>query len=268
MPLASLIEATAPATAPASGAPHYFAYEAERTVADDPIAEFWRGPRSTPANRVVWFDKDGDVTASGAAILGSYARVPNNTAYKSRNAAGTTDLDVIKLNASDIAEMARAVSLLSTLLVAGQSTLSTTIVSGDNTTTYAELRSSGNNLVRTRIGLGNISGDKPAFWVGTNYYAASMTGFGLVYRYSDGNFALMRALGSASDFISTPVWMAVRANGNFLIGTTSDGGGAGVIVIGNGTAPTVNITGGSLYVESGALKYRGSAGTITTLALA
>ena len=34
----------------------------------------------------------------------------------------------------------------------------------------------------------------------------------------------------------------------------------------NGTAPTANLTGGGiLYVEAGALKYRGSSGTITTI---
>jgi hypothetical protein len=37
----------------------------------------------------------------------------------------------------------------------------------------------------------------------------------------------------------------------------------------NGTAPSTNLTGGGiLYVESGALKYRGSSGTITTLGVA
>jgi hypothetical protein len=35
-----------------------------------------------------------------------------------------------------------------------------------------------------------------------------------------------------------------------------------------GTAPTANITGGRLYVEAGALKYRGSGGTVTTLGAA
>jgi hypothetical protein len=43
---------------------------------------------------------------------------------------------------------------------------------------------------------------------------------------------------------------------------------AGQVRIYNGTAPTASITGGILYVESGALKYRGSAGTITTIAAA
>ena len=37
----------------------------------------------------------------------------------------------------------------------------------------------------------------------------------------------------------------------------------------NGTAPSVSLTGGGiLYVEAGALKYRGSSGTVTTIALA
>jgi hypothetical protein len=57
--------------------------------------------------------------------------------------------------------------------------------------------------------------------------------------------------------------------GNFGVSTqTQFGGGAGVIGIQNAaTVPTTNPTnGGVLYVEGGALKYRGSSGTITTLA--
>ena len=44
---------------------------------------------------------------------------------------------------------------------------------------------------------------------------------------------------------------------------------AKVIGIGNGTAPTTSPAGmGQLYVEAGALKYRGSSGTVTTIAAA
>lgn len=58
--------------------------------------------------------------------------------------------------------------------------------------------------------------------------------------------------------------------GNFGWGTTSFGSGVGVIGIANrNTAPTSNPSGGGvLYVESGALKYRGSSGTVTTIAAA
>ena len=55
---------------------------------------------------------------------------------------------------------------------------------------------------------------------------------------------------------------------NLGIGMTAFGNGAGVIAIANNTAaPSSNpIGGGYLYVDNGALKYRGSSGTVTTIA--
>ena len=60
-------------------------------------------------------------------------------------------------------------------------------------------------------------------------------------------------------------------NSNMGIGTSySSGGGGGVLSINNASVvPTSNPTGGGvLYVEAGALKYRGSSGTVTTIAVA
>ena len=55
---------------------------------------------------------------------------------------------------------------------------------------------------------------------------------------------------------------------NFGFNGVSFGSGTGVIFIANATAPSSNPTGGGiLYVEAGALKYRGSSGTVTTLAV-
>jgi hypothetical protein len=63
--------------------------------------------------------------------------------------------------------------------------------------------------------------------------------------------------------------MTLDASGNLLVGLATAGTTAAkTIQIANGTAPTANVTGGQLYVESGALKYRGSSGTITTIAAA
>jgi len=63
--------------------------------------------------------------------------------------------------------------------------------------------------------------------------------------------------------------MTLDASGNLLVGLTTAGTTAAkTIQIANGTAPTANVTGGQLYVESGALKYRGSSGTVTTIAVA
>jgi len=61
--------------------------------------------------------------------------------------------------------------------------------------------------------------------------------------------------------------MTLDALGNLLVGLATAGTTAAkTIQIANGTAPTANVTGGQLYVEAGALKYRGSSGTITTIA--
>jgi len=62
--------------------------------------------------------------------------------------------------------------------------------------------------------------------------------------------------------------MTIDSSGNVGIGATSFGTSAAkVIGIANGTAPTSSPAGmGQLYVESGALKYRGSSGTVTTIA--
>lgn len=65
--------------------------------------------------------------------------------------------------------------------------------------------------------------------------------------------------------------LRILDNGNFGFNTTAQfGSGVKVIGIANATtAPTTNPSGGGvIYVEAGALKYRGSSGTVTTLAAA
>lgn len=76
---------------------------------------------------------------------------------------------------------------------------------------------------------------------------------------------------NASDtgFETLFVFQRVGAGGNLGFRTTSQfGKGQGVIAMANAAvAPTVNPAGGGiLYVEDGALKYRGSNGTVTVIA--
>jgi len=76
---------------------------------------------------------------------------------------------------------------------------------------------------------------------------------------------------NASDtgFETVVVFQRRAAGGNIGFGTTSQfGAGHGVIAIANASVvPSVNPAGGGiLYVEDGALKYRGANGTITTIA--
>jgi hypothetical protein len=73
--------------------------------------------------------------------------------------------------------------------------------------------------------------------------------------------------GSANDAIPFIQAMTLDVLGNLLVGLTTAGTTAAkTIQIANGTAPTANVSGGQLYVEAGALKYRGSSGTVTTIA--
>jgi len=69
---------------------------------------------------------------------------------------------------------------------------------------------------------------------------------------------------------SSAMLFAGSRNIQLFSGTNSLGGGLGVLGIANASGtPTSNATGGGiLYVEAGALKYRGSSGTITTLGAA
>lgn len=77
----------------------------------------------------------------------------------------------------------------------------------------------------------------------------------------------LAANGSAGSSITWTQAMTLDVLGNLLVGLTAAGTTAAkTIQIADGTAPTGNVTGGQLYVEAGALKYRGSSGTVTTIA--
>ena len=78
-----------------------------------------------------------------------------------------------------------------------------------------------------------------------------------------GSYYLYDATASSYRFV-------INYAGNVGIGVTSFGTSAATVIgIANGTAPSTSPAGmGQLYVESGALKYRGSSGTVTTLGAA
>jgi hypothetical protein len=86
--------------------------------------------------------------------------------------------------------------------------------------------------------------------------------------YNDGSGNLIFGNGTNS---STPTErMRIDSSGNLLVGMTAPAtSSAKTIHLANATVPTANPTGGGvLYVEGGALKYRGSSGTVTTIAAA
>jgi hypothetical protein len=122
-----------------------------------------------------------------------------------------------------------------------------------------------------------INGETDGNYVGTDDSAGGVFGFGNyglgMYSNSAAGITLNAVNASADIRFKTngsTTRLTITSGGNFGFRTTSFGtSAAGVLSIANGTAPTTSPAGiGQLYVEAGALKYRGSAGTVTTIAIA
>jgi hypothetical protein len=126
-----------------------------------------------------------------------------------------------------------------------------------------------------RVGFGLGIGSTPAGVIEVKQNDTTSVGFAMTAIASGSQMVLLKDSGGNAR-------LEVNASGNLIgrataffttsvqIGSaTADmGGGTGVISIKDrGTAPTTNPTGGGiLYVENGSLKFRGSAGTVTSVA--
>ena len=129
------------------------------------------------------------------------------------------------------------------------------------------LDSSGN------LGIGTASPAAKLHVVGNQYRQTDATAsFGFVINTTAATTRLETLLGGSSFAVRTngdaTDKLLLDTSGNLGIGTTTFGTSAVTVIgIANGTAPTTSPAGmGQLYVEAGALKYRGSSGTVTTIA--
>jgi hypothetical protein len=149
-----------------------------------------------------------------------------------------------------------------------------TIVHQLSGTTAMTLNSTGLAIGGTALGKltvknPNVSGEQNIFKIQAATTAGDLGG--ITFSQTDDMLKLvnLQSAGYLSFAIGTSGTERVRidASGNLLVGLTTAGTTAAkTIQIANGTAPTANVTGGQLYVEAGALKYRGSSGTVTTIA--
>jgi hypothetical protein len=107
---------------------------------------------------------------------------------------------------------------------------------------------------------------------GTNGHlqlARSSDGATITNFVTDGTNGIINSVIDTIFQANTTERMRITSAGNVGIGTADQfGGGVKVVGLANATtAPASNPTGGGvLYVEAGALKYRGSSGTVTTIA--
>ena len=126
--------------------------------------------------------------------------------------------------------------------------------------------------IKIGTGAGTVADETSCLKFTTTYAGTTFGGDALVIRARSKGTIITDQKCSAEFSLNRNGTNALRASitsqSNLLLqAPTEDTNDIGVIYIPNGTAPTANLTGGGkLYVEGGALKYRGSSGTITTIA--
>ena len=132
----------------------------------------------------------------------------------------------------------------------------------DGGSTLAQIAGNGTGI-QANFGItatANAASVKPLIVKGAASQSANLT------EWQSSAAAVLASISAAG--LGTFAGVTLSTTTSLSLGTPSLGGGAGVISIANATtAPTTDPSGGGiLYVESGALKFRGSSGTVTTLA--
>jgi hypothetical protein len=231
---------------------------------------------------------------SADSVNDEKVRLRNNQFLRARNAAGSSDVNILKVNASNALEFALTIDAASltdgTIATAkiADSAISTIKIAAD-AVDDTKIRLRNNQYLRARNAANsstiNILRLNASDEVEVAYTGAIKLGIG-------GNATANIDIGSASDItcnvptgeqfkITENGTTKVRyQNGSFLApsGQTvalGDGTnvwtnifGTGYVQMANSSAPSTPTGAGRIYVEAGALKYIGSSGTITTLGAA
>lgn len=200
-----------------------------------------------------------DETGSGVLVFGT------SPSFTTSVVTGSTTFSVFNSTATTINAFGAATTVN---LGAANSLLNLSTSTGD----YRQLQMGGGNSYGYLFG--SYSGLGDGIYLGYNvYYNAAGTTVYPVNFYSSllsVNYASI-ALKVSSAFSSAPTNVFTVDFYNAYIGsayTIGAGNGIDCLVIPNSrNVPNANTTGaGIIYVQSGALKYRGSSGTVTTLA--
>jgi hypothetical protein len=116
-------------------------------------------------------------------------------------------------------------------------------------------------------GTSNLGGTAAATRIGLGVFSAGVASIS-TSGANDLHVGTTNASAAFRIYTNNSERLQVTSDGNYSLGNAQFGGGVRVIGIINATTvPTSNPSGGGvLYVDAGALKYRGSSGTVTTIA--
>ena len=238
-----------------------------------PVANGGTGLTSYTANGVIYANGSGALTSGsvlqfdGTALTTTTVQATGTQAYKTNSASGQYyHLD----NASGNNFFGLTSFNVYGLFVAG-------LQQQESTATYTKWYAAGSEAMRltsTGLGIGTSAPVSKFDVVGSGAYARVsdvLGGSGFEAGWSDGgNVAFAQAYDRNASVFRDMVLnnsLRIAASGNLGLNGLSVGSGVGVVFIANATVmPSTNPTGGGiLYVDAGALKYRGSSGTVTTL---
>ena len=235
-----------------------------------------KGRASQTADLTQWLSTAGTVlggrNAAGQTFAGSTAAVVGSTTTAITSAAYTSaTVAVFTYGGTSLVQVGQTVTVAG---VTGGAYNGTWVVSAVTSTTFTVLGSGFTNNAGTG-GTFTLSA-VGSFTAGTSVTtplvikaAASQSANTLEIQNSSGSTILqIFSGGSVSSNGSLAGNTTVSAGQSIRVGSTSATiSGGPLAFFANATAPSANPTsGGYIYVESGALKYRGSSGTVTTIA--
>jgi len=252
-----------------------------KTGADgNPGVSIWRNSVTQSAALLSLFHSDGSTVLAQVSAAGNVSLRNDNGAAAgvplSITANASQSVNLLQILASDNSTVRTSISSAGALTVSPSSGTAATINAAAsavgqiikvNAADALRIRDNGDATTLASIDVsGNIFGNN--IRGGSN--ATSLSAIVSALGFSAGGTILSVFRGGSSGGASTQTadltqWQSGATGNAVLMRVTKDAW----IGLANSTAPSANLSGGGyIYVESGALKYRGSSGTVTTIAAA